>query len=119
MTQTRPQLEFYPDDGSFYIHPSAWMCDEGARPFRADPGDFISADMFNARSTEFRWPAFDDEREFREFVMFVVRMVQIIGLDKSDLTMRRIATLASMEGADNVSLQRVVERLRDMQKAVV
>lgn len=114
-----PELNFYPWDGTFRLYPSApWADDHGARSFRVDPGDFASADFFNARSSQYRWPAFEDEIEFADFVQFVVHNLTVVDPDESDKYLLLKASLAALTASNNIGLEQVVRRLRDLQRAV-
>ena len=116
MTQTLPQLEFYPRQSGLYLRPSLDMAERGARPFEPYPGDLENADLFNTRSAEFDWPEMSDD-EFRAFLMFIAHHLFIRPEAKLTVEAMTYAALVRMEGADNIAPERVADAMRDLQRA--
>lgn len=112
-----PLLSFNPDNGTFFLDPSQPMIDEhGARSFSPYPADFENAELFNIRSAEFSWPQLSDH-EFRSFLMFVAHNLNIWEGAKMTIKGWTFASLVAMEGADNISTERVAEMLLELQRA--
>jgi hypothetical protein len=88
----------------------------GARAFSPWPGDFENYDIFNARSQEFRWPEME-EREFRDFLMFIAYNLNIWKGNKMTLEGWTFAALVAQEGADNIGPERVVRLMEELVRA--